>query len=726
MTKAKTRNCLLTLAFSIMLLLGMTIAVHAEDYSTENFTLGKAVILQQGDEVRLTGIGHVVMYAPHIIGGGNPIWETVQWGGNGPVSVDSDGNLRIYNASGASTVILSLPEGADCWTITKRNDGGSYICEISYLHIHEDGTAFSPWLDNQNPPEDPGSYFLPGNVMMEEQGTWIITNGSTYDICLNGHSITGYASSSIELNNGTLNLYDCGTNGMITSNGSGRGVEINDGTFNMYGGVISGFDNSGINMMRGTFNMHGGTISNNSAAEGGGVWVSGGTFNMYGGTISGNSADDGGGVCVMGGTFNMSGGKITGNSASDAGGGIFSIETQLSGSPQIIGNTVNNEIDNIHLDDSSYFSITGALSTPKGTSGPQIGVTADSPKPYVFTRGLKNKLPSGKTASDFFFSDDPTYAVGETDDREAKLAMPLTITAIDQTYTYNGKTQGPGDAAYDVAAKIAEVVKVSGLKSGDELASLVIDGQGQKVGTYPLTPSNAVVKSNGNDVTFNYAISYVPGKLTITKPKPEPAPPQPKINKAAAKIALDAGMKAYSSGSKVTASWGAVKGASSYVIYANYCGQKKCKKIKTVSGKTTSFDITKLNGKKFNPKKNLKFYVVAYKTVKGKKVKLAKSIVAHAPGSKNSKRTNVTGVKVKKSKYTLKKGKTAKIKAKLVLQKKSKKPLKHCAKFRYASSNKKVAKVSKKGKITAVGKGKCTVYVYAVSGVSKKIKVTVR
>ena len=141
---------------------------------------------------------------------------------------------------------------------------------------------------------------------------------------------------------------------------------------------------------------------------------------------------------------------------------------------------------------------------------------------------------------------------------------------------------------------------------------------------------------------------------------------------------------------------------------------------------TTSFDITKLNGKKFDPKKNLKFYVVAYKTVKGKKVKLAKSIMAHVPGSKNTKRTNITGVKVKKASFTLKNGKTAKIKAKLILQKKGRKPLKHEAKFRYASSDKKVAKVSKKGKITAVGKGKCIIYVYAVSGVSKKIKVTVK
>ena len=211
------------------------------------------------------------------------------------------------------------------------------------------------------------------------------------------------------------------------------------------------------------------------------------------------------------------------------------------------------------------------------------------------------------------------------------------------------------------------------------------------------------------------------------QPKPDPKPtPQPKINKAAAKIALDAGLKAYSSEDKVTASWGAVKGARSYEVYASYCDRKEYSKVRTVSGKITSIDITKLAGRKLNTKKNLKLYVVAYKTVKGKKVKVAKSILVHAPGSRNSKRTNVTAVKVKKDKYTLKEGQTRRIKAKRVLQDPDKKPLKHTSKFRYASSNTKVAKVSKKGKITAVGKGKCTIYVYSVSGNAKKIKVTVK
>ena len=286
------------------------------------------------------------------------------------------------------------------------------------------------------------------------------------------------------------------------------------------------------------------------------------------------------------------------------------------------------------------------------------------------------------------------------------LQAAITIKADDKSSKY-------GEALKKLTCKVS-----GAYVKGDDL--------GVKLSTAAkkTAPGTTAIKVSWNN-NPNYEAKLVNGKYTVKKENTKPSGPT-KAEKKAAKIALDGGVVARSSGKKVTASWGAVKGASSYVIYANYCDQKNCKKLKTVSGKTTSIDITKVNGKKFDPKKNLKFYVVAYKTVKGKKVKLATSITAHAPGSKNSKRTNVTGVKVKKASFTLKKGKTAKIKAKLVLQKKNRKPLKHEAKFRYATSNVKVAKVSKKGKITAVGKGKCTVYVYAVSGVSKKIKVTVK
>ena len=50
----------------------------------------------------------------------------------------------------------------------------------------------------------------------------------------------------------------------------------------------------------------------------------------------------------------------------------------------------------------------------------------------------------------------------------------------------------------------------------------------------------------------------------------------------------------------------------------------------------------------------------------------------------------------------------------------------HAPTLRYMTSNKKVATVNSSGKITAKGKGTCTVYVFAHNGVSKQIKVTVK
>jgi uncharacterized protein YjdB len=52
-------------------------------------------------------------------------------------------------------------------------------------------------------------------------------------------------------------------------------------------------------------------------------------------------------------------------------------------------------------------------------------------------------------------------------------------------------------------------------------------------------------------------------------------------------------------------------------------------------------------------------------------------------------------------------------------------PASHAAKLRYLSSNKKVATVSKKGRIKAKKKGVCYVYAYAPNGVFETIGVTV-
>ena len=56
---------------------------------------------------------------------------------------------------------------------------------------------------------------------------------------------------------------------------------------------------------------------------------------------------------------------------------------------------------------------------------------------------------------------------------------------------------------------------------------------------------------------------------------------------------------------------------------------------------------------------------------------------------------------------------------------KKKKPLsnKHARRLRYASDDKKIATVSKTGKIKAKKKGKCKIYVYARNGYAKKINI---
>ena len=82
---------------------------------------------------------------------------------------------------------------------------------------------------------------------------------------------------------------------------------------------------------------------------------------------------------------------------------------------------------------------------------------------------------------------------------------------------------------------------------------------------------------------------------------------------------------------------------------------------------------------------------------------------------------------VSQTKTALKKGRTYRIKASVRGVKSGRKLLssKHGAKLRYLSTDKKVATVDRSGKVTARGKGTCTIYAYAINGVRKAVKVTV-
>ena len=167
--------------------------------------------------------------------------------------------------------------------------------------------------------------------------------------------------------------------------------------------------------------------------------------------------------------------------------------------------------------------------------------------------------------------------------------------------------------------------------------------------------------------------------------------------------------------SSIKVTWKKVPGAKKYVVYANKCGKKyHYKKYKTVTG-------TSLTQKKLKKGTYYKYMIVAIDK-NGKVITASKTI--HASTSGNKKKANFTGLKVNKTKLTLKKGKTYTLKA-TELKKSGTKVQRH-RKPAFESSNTKVVTVSSSGKLKAKKKGSATIYVYTQNGIAKTVKVTVK
>ena len=159
--------------------------------------------------------------------------------------------------------------------------------------------------------------------------------------------------------------------------------------------------------------------------------------------------------------------------------------------------------------------------------------------------------------------------------------------------------------------------------------------------------------------------------------------------------------------------WKKMSGATKYVIYGAKCGTSY-KKIKEVSKKT--FTANKLKKGKYYK------YLVVAQNDKGEV--LATSKLIHV-ATKGGKVGNCKSLKLNKTKIKLLLGKKFKIKVKQIADSKNVKIKKH-RKVSFESSNPEIATVSKRGKITALKRGKCTIYAYAQNGVYKKVKVTIK
>lgn len=87
-------------------------------------------------------------------------------------------------------------------------------------------------------------------------------------------------------------------------------------------------------------------------------------------------------------------------------------------------------------------------------------------------------------------------------------ARPITLTVKNATAVYTGKEITATNVGADLTS--------GSYATGDALASITTSGKGTSVGDTAINGSDVVIKNGTTDVTKNYNITVVPGKLTIT------------------------------------------------------------------------------------------------------------------------------------------------------------------------------------------------------------------
>lgn len=295
-----------------------------------------------------------------------------------------------------------------------------------------------------------------------------------------GVSFEFVGAGGIDVKSGNLTLTGSGTISKLrveggsaeVSSGTVTILSVNGGSAEVSGGTVDTLDVNG-----GSAEVSDGTVDF--------LYVHGGSATIYGGTIHNLGGD---GTIVFGVTA----------VASPAGSGTVTADKATAGENETVTLTVTPK--GYELDELTVSYTDGE---EQKTITPEKDTTVESGNKYTFTM--------------------PRYPVTVTATFKAIQKPTLTITAIDQTFVYNGQTQGEGDTAYEDPAEIAEKVKVEGLQEqdGHSLASIVLNGQGKDVGVYTdeegIVPSGArIVDADGKDVTDNYDIHYVNGKLIIT------------------------------------------------------------------------------------------------------------------------------------------------------------------------------------------------------------------
>ena len=282
----------------------------------------------------------------------------------------------------------------------------------------------------------------------------------------------------------------------------------------------------------------------------------------------------------------------------------------------------------------------------------------------------------------------------------------ITVAPKNITVTADNKNKiaGKADPVLTYTAK--------GLVGKDTLSGITVRRKaGEKVGIYPITVSQA---SGSNP---NYRITFRKGIFTI-----EQADQSKLSGKDVYRLKLPvffATGKAQKN--RIVVSWRKYPGAAGYDVFWCYCnGSINYKKAGTVKNGKLS-----MTHKNLKSNREYKYFVAAYKMVKGRKIYIAKSNEVHV-AMKKARTTNAFSIKVNRTTVILKPGKTFRLKCQLTSENRKKKLLSHPSSYRYYTTNSKIATVSQNGVIRAKAKGSCSIYILASNGVYKRVTVKVK
>lgn len=323
------------------------------------------------------------------------------------------------------------------------------------------------------------------------------------------------------------------------------------------------------------------------------------------------------------------------------------------------------------------------------------GTFADSNAAKGKTVTITKPVLGGGSAGDYILADN-----GQQTSTTADISpKEITVTAGNKN-----KIAGKADPVLTYTAK--------GLVGKDTLSGITVRRKaGEKAGIYPITVSQA---SGSNP---NYRITFRKGIFTI-----EQADQSKLSGKAVYRLKLPiffATGKAQKN--SIVVSWRKYPGAAGYDVFWHYCdGSINYKKAGTVKNGKLS-----MTHKNLRSNREYKYFVVAYKMVKGRKIYIAKSNEMHV-AMKQARTTNAVSIKVNRTTVILKPGKTFRLKCQLTGENRKKKLLSHSSPYRYYTANSKIATVSQNGVIRAKAKGSCSIYILASNGVYKRVTVKVK